>query len=201
MSRLDEILNAVDIRAELAEETQTRSESQGPSFAPIVQESGDFHETEEVKEPIQTPTDPPPAPIEEAKPLEPYDALKNARSLVYGIQSIEGIVLTPIAVAKARKNMGGGTVIKSMRDAYQKKMRGEKLDETEQNLVAALADYERKMALLSDDILPTQEETNKLIQAAVPYCEETQMNIKAGLGFWGAYFGSMVGKIGKMLMS
>jgi hypothetical protein len=96
---------------------------------------------------------------------------------------------------------GGTKTIKKMKEAYQKKMNGGKLDETEENLITALDDYQQKMKLLSDDFLPSPAETQKLIEAAIPYCEETRLEVKSGLAFWGTYAGSLVAKVTKIAMS
>lgn len=144
------------------------------------------------------------APIVEAVPVipeKPYDAEKNAQSLVYGMQAIEQIILNPIALGKQHMKIGGKKTKQKMKAAYIKKMNGETLNKTEENLVIALEDYERKMTLLSDSILPNPKKTEFLIRAAIPYCEESKMEVKAGLAFWGAYSGDLVEKITLILMT
>lgn len=191
-------MNSVDLGAVLAQPTMERPEFQAAKsiIEPVVQASGDFHIPEPSDVPAQAqPTGPPP-PAE-----KPYDPVKNAKGLVYGIQAIEQIVLTPIAIANQRKRAGGKAVLDKMKAAYIKKMSGEKLTAEEENQVKALEDFERKMKLLSDDFLPSASETQKLIEAAVPYCEESKIEIKAGLAFWGAVIGSTSSKVLKIAMS
>lgn len=201
MNKLNELLDSVDLKSVLAEETTPRpEETTAEVFTPLVSREGDFHERQEQPPAVETPA------VEQVKAdppeiEEPYDPVKNARSLVSTIQSGEALLLTPLAIGKVRRSVGGRETIKAMREALQKKMNGEELTDQDKNLIGALEDYERKMNLLSDSLFPSDQETRQLIQAAVPYCEETKFKVSSGLGFWSAYVAQLGGKIGKILMS
>ncbi|MDX1447219.1 hypothetical protein [Lishizhenia sp.] len=134
-------------------------------------------------------------------PLQPYDAKKHATSLVNGLVVAETLVLSPIATVKARKSIGGNKVIKAMRAAYQKEFSGEELDDQEKRLVEKYKDYEAKMKMLSDDILPSDSIKKQLIDAAIPYMEEVRWEIGPGAGFWTMYVGSFASKVAKILMT
>ncbi len=189
--KLDQLFQAVNLREILAEPTEVKTDvgSSAFSFEPVVQtpetisEAPTFHTPE-----IEV--------IEE----EPYDAERNATSMVYGLQSVETLILLPIVGWKTRKQIGGKPVLQKMRKAYQKKMSGQKLTETDQNLIKALEDYDRKMMLLSDDFIYTPNQTQKLINAAIPYCEATKLKVGPGVGFWSAYAGGLVEKIAKIAL-
>lgn len=196
--RLSQLMNSVDLGEVLAKPTEERPEFQAAKsiIEPMVSAAGDFHI---VEEPVIQHGSVPAAPPQPIEP--PYDPVRNAKGLVYGLQAIESIVLTPIAIVKTRKSAGGKEVLDKMKAAYIKKMSGKKLTEEEENQVKALEDFERKMKLLSDDFLPSPGETQKLIEAAIPYCEETKLEVKSGLAFWGAFAGSLVNKVTKIAMS
>ncbi len=184
-SRLDELFKSVNLREVISAETEKRVDNVIDVISPIVSNNQDFHEDETE---------------EEIEIVEPYDAEKNARSLVYGLQSIDTIILNPIGYVKTRHSAGGGKAIKKMRAAYQKQMNGDELTETDQRLLKAFETYKRDMELLSDDLIPHPKQTEELIKRAIPYCEETQMNFSAGMGFWAAYAGGLVEKISKILL-
>lgn len=133
-------------------------------------------------------------------PLQPYDAKKHATALVNGLFVVESLALTPIATIKARNSVGGTKAIKAMRNAYQKQFKGEDLDEQEKRLIENLKEFEAKMKLLSDEILPTDREKQNLINAAIPYMEEVRWEIGPGLGFWGMYASSTISKIATIFM-
>ncbi len=192
--RLEKLFEAVDLTKIIAEPTENKG-SASDFFKPILQENNSFHEAEDEDfDEVEELED------EELEEIEEYDAERNARSLVYGMQAIETIVLLPIATYKTKKRVGGKSVIEKMRKAYTKKMNGQKLNEREELLVKSLEDYERKMMLLSDDFISTPSQTEKLIQAAIPWCQESKMKIGPGVGFWAEYAGQLIGKAAKIML-
>lgn len=187
-SKLSTLLNKVNLRDVIAQETQQRLEDAAEHLFEPIKNNDDFHEEEEIEE-------------EEIEEIEEYDAEKNAKSLVYGLQTLDAIILNPIAMIKVRHRAGGGKVMKKMRAAYLKKMNGETLTENDTNLIQALDEYEKKMRLLSDDFLPSERETQEMIKMAIPYCEANQIEFGPGLAFWGMYASNTIGKITKILMT
>lgn len=198
MSDLDEIMNAPDLTSLLAQPTETKHTNFASTIDLETNFSDDFdfgaiHEEQNEERAAQAP----PEPIE---PLKPYDAKKHATALVNGLVTVEALVLTPVATIKARKEVGGNKAIKTMRFAVQKSYTGEKLTEQEETLIKKFEDYQSKMSLLTDDIIPSDAQKKQLIDAAIPYMEEVRWEIGPGAAFWGMYAGNLVGKVGKILL-
>lgn len=191
--RLEKLFESVDLTKIIAEPTEQKG-SAIDFFKPIIQENNSFHEQQEFDE-VEALDE-----IVDDEPIEEYDAERNASSLVYGMQSVETIILLPIATYKTKKRVGGKGVIEKMRAAYTKKMNGQKLNEREELLVKSLEDYERKMMLLSDDFLSTPAQTKKLIEAAIPWCEESKIKVGSGFGFFAEYASQLIGKAAKIML-
>lgn len=162
------------------------SESNNFDFLPQKPENGRFSIPEPtIEQPIE----------------EPYDAERNARSLVYGLQAIDTPILTTIGVFKLRKSVGGKKVIDQMREAIVKEMEGEELTEKDQRLLKSFAVYEKKMQALQTTLLPDEAATNHLITMATDYCEESRINVSPALGFYSNYAGALVSKITTVLLT
>lgn len=197
--RLDEIMNAPNLLDVIAQPTEEKNPNYSSTIDLESNFSEDFdfdaiHQEQRETEQEQQAA----APV---VPLQPYDAKKHATSLVNGLVVAETLVLSPIATVKARKSIGGNKVIKAMRAAYQKEFSGEELDDQEKRLVEKYKDYEAKMKMLSDDILPSDSIKKQLIDAAIPYMEEVRWEIGPGAGFWTMYVGSFASKVAKILMT
>jgi len=184
-NRLEKLMNAVNLREVITAETKERIENTAAEMVqPIIANKGDF-------EPVS---------ITKQQEVEPYDAEKQARNLVNGLLAMDSLVLNPIGMLKIRHNAGGSEVIKKMRKVYMKKMSGAALTEEEQNIMDSFETFKNDLNMLSDELVPTDAQRKALMQVAIPYCEDTRINVKSGLVFWGMYTGSFVEKITKILI-
>lgn len=185
MNKLESLMNAVNLREVIGAETRERIEQTVNNLTqPETVNTEDFE----------------PAPIVSTHQEEPYDAEKQARNLVNGLLAIDSLVLNPIGMLKIRHNAGGSAVIKKMRKAYMKKMSGAELNDEEKNILESFETFKNDLNMLSDDLIPTEAQRKALMQVAIPYCEDTKINVKSGLVFWGMYTGSFVEKITKILI-
>lgn len=172
--------------------TQERSEELGRVVIHPETDDDDFDDPEpEPTSQRQRPT---------AESEEPYDAAKNARSLVFALQSLDAIILNPIALVKTMSNCGGNKAVKEMKAAHQKTFRGVELDDVEKRLVDSYKKYQSDLMAMSDAVLSSEDETKHLIEVATDYCEETKMKVGPGMAFWSNYAGSMAKKITLILM-
>lgn len=194
-NRLQELL-AGSIRDVFVQETQERIENVVEDFIPTTNGT-DFHEPPMEPVPMYEPKQ---APIIESEYTE-EDAESNAVSLVNGLGLLTTMVIAPVSIYKVRKKAGGKKIFAKMQKAYEKKMNGETLNETEQNLLLAMAEYERKLEMLSDSYLMTPKEKESLMIAAKHYCQDSEIKIGAGLGFWSEFAGITVGKVLKIIAS
>ncbi len=197
--RLASLMKSVDLREVFSQETTHRSVEESKTEEPTQNVNQEDFSQEPVAKDVESieQTQEPTVQIER-KPN--YNAEQNAQSLVYGLQALEQMVLSPLAMFRMHKKIGGKEVKTAMLTAYQKKMSGGELNDEDNRLIAAFEDYERKVSLLTDSILPNEKKTEFLIRAAKPYCEETQMEIKSGLAFWASYGGDFAEKITKIMM-
>ncbi len=148
-----------------------------------------------------TPRREPLAPAPE--PSEPYDAEQEAKNLVYMLKAGEGLLLPPIAVFTLNKKRGGKKAVDRMAKAHDKRTTGTELTEAETKAAHAFeayqADFKKMMGLFYPDSDAAKkmmdQETQRLIDAAIPYCEATQFHVNAGFAFWTMYAGSLGGKI------
>jgi hypothetical protein len=185
MNKLESLMNAVNLREVIGAETKERIEQTVNNLTqPETVNLDDFES----------------APIVSTQQEEPYDAEKQARNLVNGLLVLDTAILNPIGMLKIRNNTGGSAVIKKMRKAYMKKMSGAELNDEEKNLYESFETFRNDLNMLSDELIPTDAHRKALMQVAIPYCEDTKINIKSGLVFWGMYTGSLVQKITKILI-
>ncbi|MCH2225786.1 MAG: hypothetical protein MK066_13535 [Crocinitomicaceae bacterium] len=197
--RIEELYQSTSLSDILARDTEFKEEEfdNSSDFDPVEigteDAESDFAIVEEV-EPVPVKTIP-------ATEEKPYDAVRNAQSLVYGLQGIEAPILNAVGIVKVRQSVGGKKVIDKMRAAVIKEMEGQDLTEKDQRLLESFKLYEKKMNLLGTTLIPQKEQTEKLIQAAIPYCEETKLNVNPGLGFYGHYFGELVSKITTIILT
>ncbi len=136
----------------------------------------------------------------EPDPETPYDAQANASALVYGLQAMEQIVLTPIAVLKLRKQAGGREILEKMEKVITAKYMGHALSEEQKALLEGYEKYKADMNLLSGSLLASKAETQKLIEVALGYCEDSQLNVGKGLAFWATFTGGFVEKVTRVLL-
>jgi hypothetical protein len=87
-----------------------------------------------------------------------------------------------------------------MREAYMKNMSGAKLTETEQNQMVAFQKFKADMELLSDDMIYKPAKLQQLIDAAIPYCQETKLKVGTATAFWSNYAGALAEKITKIII-
>lgn len=192
-NRLDQLFeSSVNIAEVIAEETQIREPA---PFVPEVQEENTFHESakpEAAAVRVET---------EEEEPEEEYDAERNARSLVYGINAVRQPIYTGAAMIKLHQMVGGSETKKKWREVQQKMFKGEELSEQEQKMLVGMEKYEMKKNQLSEAILPNEKRTEHQIKAAIAYCEETKITVNTGLAFWGMIAGDTVEDITRILIA
>jgi len=195
--RLSKLFDSVDLTSVLSAPIENKATE-------VIDRANDFIQPEEVE--TQTSSlDFGPIPDRETEIVqEPelnYNAEQNARSLVYGIQAITSPILTTVGIVKLRQSIGGKKNLEFMRKAVSKEFAGEELDDTDKRLLEAFKVYEKKMQLLQGTILPTDAETENLIKSGIAYCEESKVNVSAGLGFYSNVAGSFVSKITTLLLT
>jgi hypothetical protein len=197
-SKLNSLLNLdiVSLADIIAEPTTQRSESNLAEDFNEITNKTDF-EPEPIIEQVE-----PPEPQIDKKQVEakPYDPEKNASAMVYGLQAIESIILTPLAIYKHRKTSGGKEVISAMRSAFDRTNLGEELDEKEQRLSDAYQQYKNEIKELSNDLSWSDEKTKNLIKMAIPYCEDKKFEMNSGTAFWMMYGADLAGKITKIIL-
>ena len=132
---------------------------------------------------------------------EDYDAESEAKKLVGLLSAMNSLVVTPVAHWKLRKNIGGKKTLDRMKNAYQKNVRGDELNEREQKLLAAFQSYKKDMEILSGEIPYSDHEIETLNKLAVPYLNESKMKISGAGSFWTVFGGMQISKIVKVLMS
>lgn len=130
---------------------------------------------------------------------EPYDAEQNASSLVYMITALDSLVLTIGVNVKCRANAGGNKALKKMKQVLTKEISGQELTDHEKLLKAKFQEYKSNMELLSKEVIPSDAEIERLIKAAIPYCEESKIKIGAGFAFWTSYGGALIARASKLL--
>lgn len=139
--------------------------------------------------------------VEEPEEEEPYDAEANASSLVYTMNAIDSLLLSFAVNLKCRADAGGGKTLKKMKAVLTKELTGAELTEHEKLLKAKFEQYKANMKLLTEGIFPTQPEIDRLIKAAIPYCEETQLKMGSGFAFWTNYVGNVVTRASKIMQA
>lgn len=196
-SRLDQLMNVVDITQVMSQETEVRREK--ANIEDDFEQQNDFEGSEESEDFAQQPQNKiiPSEPIEEE---EPYDAEKNARAVVYGLQALDSMILVPIATIKTKKRAGGSKVIAAMRKAYEKQMSGEELNDNDKRLLAAFDKYKKDLEVLSMEYIPNKQTTDELIRLATPWCEDQKIKFSSGTAFWLTYAGIKAEQITKLLM-
>ena len=198
VSFADEISRATEIKGAIEKTMNTHFN--GFNFASDNIQDQDLDQEQNRSEDFARPTfvavNPNNAPIEDE---EPYDAEKNASSLVYMITALDSLVLTIGVNVKCRANAGGNKAIKKMKQVLTKEISGQELTDHDKLLKAKFQEYKTHMELLSKEVIPSDAEIERLIKAAVPYCEETQIKIGAGFAFWTSYGGALIARASKLL--
>lgn len=192
-SRLNQLMNAVDLREVISTETEEKIAAVKTIVQPIVSPTSDFdeREIEEEEEELEE---------EEIEQEEPYDAEKNARALVGMLQVLDSITIVPIATYKVKKNAGGKKAIDLMRKTLTKEMLGEELTDTDNRLLEAFKKYQREIEILSMDFMPNQKTTDEMVRLAMPWCEDKKFNFNSGTAFWMKYAEIKVNQITKILL-
>ncbi len=193
MSTINELIESFSFRDEIAKATEIKDELK-TGIESVGLNSFDFMEDNE-----PTPTDEPIEPTPVLPEEEPYDAEQNASSLVYMLTAIDSVGLSFAVQGKCRKNAGGSKALKKMKTALSKEIAGQELSEYDQTLIAKFKEYKSNMQLLTGEVLPGQDEIDRMIRAAIPYCEETKLKIGAGFAFWTGYVGSVTQRLTKIL--
>lgn len=129
-----------------------------------------------------------------------YNAEENASSLVYTLTALDSLLLSFAVQLKCRSNVGGAKMISKMKSALQKEMIDGKLTDHDKVLIDKFKEYKSNMQLLSGEITPNKDEIQRLIDAAVPYCEQTKFKIGGGTSFWINYVASAIGRASKIMM-
>jgi len=196
-SRLDQLMNVVDITQVMSQETEVRREK--ATIQEDFEQETQIEESDGSEDFAQQPNKKiiPSEPIEEE---ESYDAEKNARAVVYGLQALDSMILVPIATIKTKKRAGGSKVIAAMRKAYEKKMAGEELNDNDKRLLAAFDKYKKDLEILSMEYIPNKQTTDELIRLATPWCEDKKIQFDSGTAFWLTYAGIKAEQITKLLM-
>jgi hypothetical protein len=192
MSKINDLVESFSFRDEIAKVTEIKDDLKA-GIESVGLNRFDFIQDDE-------PTD---EPIEEEKrsipePEEPYDAEQNASSLVYMLTAIDSVGLTFAVQGKCKMNAGGGKALKKMKVALSKEIAGEELTAHDKTLIAKFKEYKSNMQLLTGEVIPGQEEIDRMIRAAIPYCEETKLKIGAGFAFWTGYVGSVTQRLTKI---
>ena len=195
--RLDQLMNVVDITQVMSQETEVRREK--ANIGDDFEQQNDLEGSKESEDFAQQPQNQiiPSEPIEEE---EPYDAEKNARAVVYGLQALDSMILVPIATIKTKKRAGGSKVIAAMRKAYEKQMSGEELNDNDKRLLTAFDKYKKDLEVLSMEYIPNKQTTDELIRLATPWCEDQKIKFSSGTAFWLTYAGIKAEQITKLLM-
>jgi hypothetical protein len=192
-NRLNQLMNAVDLREVISTETEEKIAAVKTIVQPIVSPSTDFdeREIEEEEEELE---------VEEIEEEEPYDAEKNARSVVYGLQALDSLILVPLATLKVKNKAGGKKAIKAMQASYTKQMLGEELNEQDKRILEAFKTYKSDLEILQIDFIPNKQTTEEMIRLAMPWCEDNKIKFGSGMAFWMKYAANKVEQITKILL-
>lgn len=197
MSRLAQLASAVSLSDEVAVPTEIK-ETVAPIVERVVNETVGLlsNATEEplLPEPVPQPYLPP-------EPIDDYDAEKEAESLVWTLNAIDGSVLNVVALLKCRSNAGGSKGIEKMKEALAKKATGVELTPEDTAQIAAMAEFRKNMDYLSGKMHVKPDEQARLVQVATAYCEETRFHMGSATAFWANYFGSLTGRITEIIIS
>lgn len=193
-SRLNQLMNAVDLREVISTETEEKLAAVKTIVQPIVSPSSDFDEREIEEEEEELEEE------EEIEEEEPYDAEKNARSVVYGLQALDSLILVPLATLKVKNKAGGKKAIKAMQASYTKQMLGEELNEQDKRILEAFKTYKRDLEILQIDFIPNKQTTEEMIRLAMPWCEDNKIKFGSGMAFWMKYAANKVEQITKILL-
>lgn len=131
--------------------------------------------------------------------IEDYDAEKEARSLVYTMAAIDQFALNIAVLVKCRMSAGGGRMLSKMKTALTKEISGTELTENDKLLIAKFKEYKANLEVLSGEVMIKTDEMNRLIEVATDYCESSQIKIGSGAAFWANYFGSLAGRVTKII--
>lgn len=197
MSQIKDLIEEFSFKDEISKATAIKAELE-QNLEAVGLNAFDFAEdpidtTEDSRIPRYT------KPYEEELNEEPYDAEANASSLVYTMNAIDSLLLSFAVNLKCRADAGGGKTLKKMKTVLTKELTGAELTEHEKLLKAKFEQYKANMKLLTDGIFPSQPEIDRLIQAAIPYCEETKLKMGCGFAFWTNYVGSVVTRASKIM--
>jgi hypothetical protein len=130
---------------------------------------------------------------------EPYDAEKNAKSIVNLMTGIDSLLLNIAGQVKIRKNYGGRRGVERMAKSRKRQFNNQDLTAIDQKEIERFERYKADLNLLTKSVMPSKDEIDNLIQLAIPYCEETEFKLGAGSGFWIGYFGMTANRIIKIV--
>lgn len=198
VSFADEISRATEIKGAIEKTMNTHFN--GFNFASDNIQDQDLDQEQNRSEDFARPTfvavNPNNTPIEDE---EPYDAEANANSLVSMITAIDTLVLTMAVRLKSRSNAGGANALKKMKTVLTKEISGKELTDHDKLLIAKFHEYNANMKLLSQEVIPSGDEIERLVKVAIPYCEETKLQVGKGAAFWASYGSSLITRASKLL--
>lgn len=138
------------------------------------------------------------APLPEPEPEEDYDAEANAGNLVRMLAAIDQIVLKGIGTYKVNKQAGGSKKLKEMRSILIKEL-SEDLSEDEQKLKLKFMEWRKNIELLDEYLTPSKSSIEDMIEAAIPMCEASRIQIGGGWAFATTYIGSLGQRVMKLI--
>lgn len=202
MNNLAKLASIVSLPSEVEKPTEIKSPiAETLSIASEI--SAEMEQFKELNEPT------PIAPVvEDLRPKtepkieteEPYDAEKEARSLVHTMHAIDQFVLSIAVLLKCRSAAGGSKGLEKMKTALTKEVVGEELTDNDRRLIARFKEYKSNMELLSGEMIIKPDELNRLISVATDYCEESKIKVGTGTAFWTNYFGSLAARVTKIIV-
>lgn len=184
----NDIIDSIAFKDELATETKVRHMNARPEPEQLDQEELHFNLPKRAELPI---------PPEE--PEEDYDAEQNATSLVYLMSSVDTAILNGIGMLKVKAAAGGRKALSEMKDVLLKELSSVELTEDEKKLAAKFKEYKANLKLLEMEVPPSQNEIDRLIQMAIPYCENSKIKVGGGFAFWTGYAASLSQRIFKII--
>lgn len=204
INNLAKLASVVSLPDELAKPTELKT----PAISDLLETANAIsEEMEQFNEPTPEPvqhfeTEPRVIPIREIQEEEeePYDAEKEARSLVHTMHAIDQFVLNIAVMVKCRSAAGGSKGLEKMKTALTKEFSGEELTDNDRRLIARFKEYKSNMELLSGEMIIKPDELNRLIEVATDYCEESKIKVGTGTAFWTNYLGSLAGRVTKIVV-
>ena len=205
MTSLDQLASLVSLENEVAIPTESKSPlaqtlDTAQAIAADFEQFQPREETIPVAEPVYQVSENHFAKLEHEEETEPYDAEKEARALVHTMHAIDQFVLNIAVLVKCRMSAGGSKGLEKMKAALTKEVIGEELTDHDKRLISRFKEYKSNMELLSGEMIIKPDELNRLIEVATDYCEDSKMKVGTGTAFWTNYFGSLAGRVTKIIM-